>query len=338
MQANVELTDNGVPVPLQAANVTVEEERQEGFLTWTWKPTAKWTLESGVTVETSTISQTGDTSASRTLVYWKPSFQVSRQLGRDQMRLKIFRDVSQLDFGDFASSASLADNSVSAGNPDLRPQTLWRLEGVLDKRFGEKGAVTLTLAHERVEDASDLVPILDSMSPPGMPSFFDAPGNIGEGRNSIAQVKATVPVESHIKGGQFEFYVSYVDTEVTDPTTLMQRPVTGNSDLYYSINFRQDLPALKLAWGLGFEKASERRFFRVAERENFEEGPFLDAFVETTRFGGAKVRLFAHNLLDSEFRRERRFFNPDRAGAFVFEEERERQFGRFVGIEVSGNF
>ena len=118
----------------------------------------------------------------------------------------------------------------------------------------------------------------------------------------------------------------------------MLRPVSGNADLYFSINFRQDLPALKLAWGVGFEKASERRFFRVAERETFEEGPFLDAFVETTRFGDAKIKLFAFNLLDTEFRRERRFFTPNRAGAFAFEEERERQFGRFVGIKVSGNF
>lgn len=335
LEAALSLTKDGAPIVLPSANVTVEEDRQEGFVTWTWKAAPRWTLESGVTVETSTISQSGDTSASRTLTYWKPSLQASRQIGkRDQVRLKAFRDVSQLDFGDFASSATLADDIVAAGNPDLRPQALWRLEGVLDKRFGAKGAVTLTLAREWVEDATDLVPILD----PGSGDFFDAPGNIGEGENTIVQMKSTVPVDPLVKGGQFELYVSWVDTEVTDPTTQRLRPISGNSDLYYSINFRQDLPALKLAWGVGFEKASESRQFRVAERETFEEGPFMDAFVETTRFGAAKVRVFAFNLLDTEFVRERRFFAPNRAGAFVAEEERERQFGRFVGIEVSGNF
>jgi hypothetical protein len=300
LDARLQLTSNGVPIVLPAANVTVEEDRQEGFLTWTWKPAAKWSIESGVTVETSTISQSGDTSASRTLTYWKPTFQVSRQFGaRDQARVKIFRDVSQLDFGDFASSATLADDTVAAGNPDLRPQTKWRLEGVLDKRFGEKAALSLTLAHEWVEDASALIPIF---------------------------------------GGLLESYFSWVDTEVTDPTTFEKRPVSGNSDFYYEISFRQDLPGLKLAWGVEFEKASEVRQYRVAERETYEEGPFMDAFIETTRFAGAKVSLYASNLLDSEFRRERRFFAPNRAGAFVGEEERERQFGRFVGIEVSGNF
>lgn len=334
LETDLQLTQNGMPVVLPAANVTVEEDRQEGFITWTWKPTPKWTFENGVTVETSTIEQSGDTSASRTLTFWKPSLQASRQIGRDQVRLKLFRDVSQLNFNDFASSATLADESVAAGNPDLRPQSKWRLEGVLDHRWGQNGALTLTLAHEEIEDASDLIPIFDPMSG----KFFDAPGNIGEGRNRIAQIKTTIPVGSIIKGGQFEFYVSYVDSEVTDPTTLMLRPVSSNADLYYEVEFRQDLPGMKLSWGFDLEDPSERRFFRVAERETFEEGPFLSAYIETTRFAKAKVRLYAHNLLDAEFNRERRFFTPNRAGAFSFEEERERQFGRFVGIEVSGNF
>lgn len=334
LEAGLDLTADGVPIVLPAANVTVEEDRQEGFVTWNWKPTPKWTFESGVTYETSTIEQSGDTSASRTLSFWKPSVQASRQLGRDQVRVKIFRDVSQLNFGDFASSATLADESVAAGNPDLRPQTKWRLEGVLDHRWGQNGAVTLTLAHEWVEDASDLIPIFDPMSG----NFFDAPGNIGEGENNIVQVKSTVPLGALLKGAQVEVYVSYFDSEVTDPTTLKLRPVSSSNDLYTEINFRQDLPAQKLAWGIDYEKGSEIRFFRVAERETYEEGPFLGAFIETTRYPKAKIRLFAHNLLDTEFRRERRFFTPNRAGAFNSEEQRERQFGRFVGVQVSGNF
>ena len=342
------LTDNGAAIPLQGADVTVEEERQEGFATWTWKPTSKWSLESNVTFETSTISQSGDASASRTLSYWKPSFQASRQVGaRDQVRAKISRDVSQLDFGDFASSATLADNTVAAGNPNLRPQSTWRLEGVIDKRFGENGALTLTVAHEWAEDATDLIPVLDLSSvPPGCvptgclsgPVYFDAPGNIGKGENTNIQLKGTVPLGAIIPGGQIEFNVNYVDSEVTDPTTHLLRPVSSNADIYSEVHFRQDLPTWKLAWGLNFEKASERRFFRVSERETFEEGPFVDAFVETTRIKGMKVRLLAENLLDPEFRRQRRFFTPNRAGAFNREEIRERQMGRFLGIEVSGNF
>lgn len=333
LDTNVALS--GLPFVVPTTSVAIEEDRQEGFLTWTWKPAEKWSVESGVTVETSTISQSGDTNLSRTLTYWKPTVQVSRQIGaRDQVRVKAFRDVSQLDFNDFASSATLADNSIAAGNPDLRPQSTWRLEGVFDHRFGQNGAITVTLAREWIEDASDLIPIFD----PGSGQFFDAPGNIGAGHSTVVQVKSTIPLAPLISGGQIESYISWVDTELTDPTTHQLRPASGSADLYYNANFRQDLPAWKLSWGFGLEDPSVRRFFRVAERENYNEGPFVDAFVESTRFGNAKVKLFAFNLLDSDFNRKRTFFTPNRAGTIAFSEERERQFGRMVGISVSGNF
>lgn len=348
LDASLDLVIDGAPVALQAANVRVEEDRQEGFVTWTWKPDARWTLESGVTVETSTISQSGDTSASRTLTYWKPSVQLSRQLGaRDQARVRLFRDVSQLDFGDFVSSASLADDRVAAGNPDLRPQSLWRLEGAFDKRFGAKGAVTVTVAHEWIEDASDSVPILDLTSvPPGCappscpsaPRFFDAPGNIGKGATTQAELRTTLPLNSFLKGAQLEGTVAFADSEVTDPTTRAKRQISSFADVFYSIDFRQDLPEQKLAWGWGMEKASERRFFRVSERETYEEGPFLAAFVESTRFGPVKVRLGARNLLNTTFRRERRFFSPNRAGDFTNQELRKRHQGQVYSIEVTGNF
>lgn len=325
-----------VAIVLPAANVTVEEERFEGFLTHNWKVTPRWSLETSLTAETSTISQSGDTTASRSLTYWKPSVQVTRQLGgRDQIRVKFLRDVSQLDFGDFASSATLADNTVAAGNPDLRPQATWRLQGTLDKRFGKSGAIALELTREWIEDASDLVPILDTTSG----AFFDAPGNIGEGDLFGVRLTGTIPLDFLLKGAQIKPEMSWADSEVTDPVTGRTRQISGFADTEVEIEFRHDIAPLKLAYGFEYFKRSQVQFFRVGEVETYEEGPFLDGFIETTAIDNVKVRFFAWNLLDSEFQRERRFFAPDRrTGSVILEEERERQFGRFVGIEVSGNF
>lgn len=339
LDAHTDLTvDSGsgpVVIPLDAANVRVEEERYEGFLTWNWKVSPRWTLESGVTVETSTISQTGDTTASRTLTFWKPNAQVTRQLGaRDQIRLRVLRDVSQLDFGDFASSATLADNSVAAGNPDLRPQAAWRAEATLDKRFGKDGAITLTFRHDWIEDAADLVPILDTSSG----QFFDAPGNIGEGSLSTVRLNGTIPLGFLLNGAQLKPDLSWWTSEVTDPVTGQKRALSEFSESELNIELRQDIAAHKLAWGLVYFKRSEIHFYRVREIETYEEGPFLDFYAETTAIPGVKVRGFVNNIFDSPFKRERRFFAPDRTGAFNFEEERKRTIGRFIGIEVSGNF
>lgn len=324
-----------VAIPLDAANVRVEEERYEGFLTWNWKVTPRWTLESGVTVETSTISQTGDTTASRTLTFWKPNAQISRQIGeRDQIRLRVLRDVSQLNFGDFASSATLADNTVAAGNPELRPQAAWRAEATLDKRFGKDGAITLTFRHDWIEDASDLVPILDTSSG----QFFDAPGNIGEGSLSTVRLNGTIPLGFVLKGAQLKPDLSWWTSEVTDPVTGQKRELSEFSESELNIELRQDISAQKLAWGLVYFKRSEVHFYRVREIESYEEGPFLDFYAETTAIPGVKVRGFVNNIFDSPFKRERRFFAPDRTGAFNREEERKRTIGRFIGIQVSGNF
>lgn len=334
---NLTVDDGSGPtiIPLPSANVTVEEERFEGFLTWNWKINPRWSLESGVTVETSTISQSGDTTAERTLTYWKPSVQISRQIGtRDQVRLKFLRDVSQLDFGDFASSATLADNTVAAGNPDLRPQATWRLQGTIDKRFGTNGAVTLELTREWIEDASDLVPIFDTSSG----QFFDAPGNIGEGDLVAIRLTGTLPLDFLLKGAQLKPNLSWSDSEVTDPVTLRSRQISGFADTEVELEFRQDIASRKLAWGLSLYKRSQVQFFRVGELETYEEGPFLDAFVETTAIHGVKVRGYLANILDPEFTRERRFFAPNRNGVPVFDEERQRHMGQFIGIEVSGNF
>ena len=65
----------------------------------------------------------------------------------------------------------------------------------------------------------------------------------------------------------------------------------------------------------------------------------MDAFVETTRWRGLKVRLLGENLLDFKEWRERTVFDGLRDLAPVdFIERRERQNGRKITLSVSGSF
>ena len=98
------------------------------------------------------------------LSYLKPSIQVTRGLGgQNQLRARLFRDVSQLDFTDFVSRASLSDDIIEGGNPDLRPQTSWQAEVAADLRFGGEGALSLTAFRQWISDTVDLV----TLGPPG---------------------------------------------------------------------------------------------------------------------------------------------------------------------------
>lgn len=316
-------------IALPSANVTVEEERREGFVTYTLTPTPTWTFETGITVENSTISQSGDSSAQTELTYWKPSIQASRKFGaRDNARVKFFRDVSQLDFGDFASSAAILDNRVAAGNPDLRPQAKWRLEAAYDHRFGKKGAASVLVAREWIDDVVDVVPV----------GAFDAVGNLGEGEAYGIEAKATLPLDRWWDGAQLQISGDVVHTEVTDPYTRQSRAISGENSWSVDIGFRQDLAGGKYAWGASYERYDENVSYRRNETDANFESPWVNAFVRTTAVPGVTVELSAWNLADQQFMRRRSFSLPDRNSPLSSTETRYRRFGRFVELKVSGSF
>ncbi|MBU6372686.1 MAG: hypothetical protein KJS97_08155 [Alphaproteobacteria bacterium] len=329
LDADLDLAIDGVPVALAAGDVIVEEERMEAFLADVWTLSPKWTLEARLAAEASTLTQSGDTRAKAEFSFVKPSVQIARKFGaRNQARVRLYRDVGQLDFGDFASSAALADDRVAAGNPGLRPDSRWRLEAAVDQRFGAKGALSVTVIHDWISDVQDVAPI----------DGFDAPGNIGSGELSAIAVKATAPMDRWLKGLTATLDGEWRTGEVTDPTTGRAREPTTLPPYTYTVELRRDDAARKLAYGVRYRKQAEFQFYRTAEIETFEEGANLTAYLDSTRIKGAKVSLIADNLLNRSFHRERRFFTPDRRGAPAFAEVRDRQQGRVYAIEVSGTF
>ena len=116
----------GTPIPLPSASVKVEETRGELFGKATWRINPKWTLEGGLRLESSTISQSGDAEQEKSFVYAKPRLLTTwTPTAGAQVRLRIERTVGQLDFGDFAASAELQNESVFGGNVDLQPEQRW---------------------------------------------------------------------------------------------------------------------------------------------------------------------------------------------------------------------
>jgi hypothetical protein len=320
---------------LPAANVEVEEQRAEIFLTHAWRLSPSWSSEAAIRVETSELTQSGDSDARTAFTFWKPSFQIARRIGDggDQARLKVFRDVGQLDFNDFASRADLFDaGRVSAGNQNLAPSNSWRLEAGLNKRFGPKAALSATLFREWVSDVNDVVPI---SSPQGV---FDGPGNLGDGDIRGLELDAAAPLDRLFPGATLTLNATLQQAEVTDPITGRQRPLSEFAELDIDAEFRQDFAAAKLAWGVEVNKRSEIQFYRRGEVESYEEGAFVEAYLETTAIRGLKVQLWGKNLMDAAFSRGRVFSAPDRSAPISSAERRKRRFGPLVGIQIQGAF
>jgi hypothetical protein len=320
------------PVAVPNANLSVEETRGEAFVSHAWQIDPRWSLDSRLAAETSRLSFTGDTDQSVALTYVKPRVQLTRKFGKHQLQMRVFRDVGQLDFTDFVSTAQFADDVINGGNPDLRPQTAWAGEVEADLRFASDAALRLRAFHHRLDDVVDFVPI---GSPGGL---IDAPGNIGRGTIDGFEVSLRLPLARVLPGGTFTLGGTFRDTEVRDPLTGELRSISDFTESELKAELRQDLSAAKLAWGVNYQTHTPDVDYRSNEINGFRELDRVDLFIETTVIAGTKVRLELWNVLDDTEERDRRLFSPDRSGALSLRETTQFHPDTWWMLTLTGNF
>lgn len=340
-----------VLVPIPNSNVLVEEERAELFGVYTWRPSDNWSVEGRLAWETSTLNFEGDANEEVELNYWKPSLQLTRTFGgNNQLRVRAYRDVDQLDFGDFVSNAAIADAIIAGGNPGLVPQTSWRAEIGADLRFWG-AALSLTLTRHWIEDVADLVNLTATVPNPDddpgvigdetIDITFDAPGNIGDGEATSLDVNFNMPLSPIIPGGRITVRGYLWDTEVSDPVTNSARIISYQPESEINVEFRQDFPGLRMAWGINYFKQGEFQVYRFNEIDTNEEGPWVDIFWETTALpNNMRFRIWAANAFDGTVNRVRHFYAPDRTGTLSRTDLRERKFAEapWVIAQISGTF
>lgn len=235
----------GVAVPLPSASVTVEETRGEVFGKSTWRIHDDLTLESGLRLETSTISQSGDVDHSETFFFAKPRLLATwTPWEGHQFRARFERELGQLDFEDFAASAELDDENVLGGNADLEPEQRWISELIYERRFLSDGVLSIGYRHDRIVNAIDVIPLEDGLS---------AVGNIGDGTLDQLAVNLVFPLDRiGFTGGKFNFENTWNHTEVTDPTTGRTRPMSDVRPTQAVIALSQDITTWKVNWSVAW--------------------------------------------------------------------------------------
>ena len=235
----------GTPVVLPSASVVVEETRAEVFGKSSWRISPTLSLESGLRLESSTISQSGDTDLEKSFFFAKPRVQVSwTPMANTQVRARFEREVGQLSFGDFAASAELDDQNVLGGNADLEPEDRWISEVTFERRFWGDGIVSIGLRHDEIGNVIDRIPLQGGLS---------AVGNIGDGTLDQLSLNITVPTDKvGISGGQVRFRNDWNSTEVTDPTTGEKRPISGVRARQPTISFAQDITSWRINWSVAW--------------------------------------------------------------------------------------
>ncbi len=339
-------TGNGaVTVDVPNANSIVKESRGEILLNDSWSP-GRWNLDYGLGAEVSNIRQQGDVEQQRDFFFVKPTAVLTFAHDRQhQSRMRIAREVAQLDFSDFVSSAIFVDDDLALGNPDLKPETTWIAEISHERRYGDLGVVKLTGFHHWIKDVMDLLPVSDR---------FEVPGNLGAGRRWGVEFETTVPMTwLNLTGARLDIRARWQDSTVTDPVTGNTRKLSANggfsgqptihfyseNDYVVDIAYRQDFETSGWAWGWDTAVQDERLLYKVNELEGFEEGVELNAFVETTAWLGMKIRLEGNNLLDYLEVRDRLIFDGRRDLTPLQQRElRLRKPSRVYTLTFSGSF
>ncbi len=317
-------------IGLPAANVLVEELRGEAFANLIWKAAKKLSVETGIAVEASEISVSGDAANTQSFIFFKPSATLIYDVRSGiQLRLGARRTVGQLDFSQFAASAEAADDRFLGGNPSLGPDQTTRASFTVDLRSDTRGALNIELFHEWRGDVIEQILL---------PSGAFGAANAGDGRVWGVTANASLPLSPIIPGGLIEVEADIRDSTFTDPLTAETRVISDIDSPTILAEFRQDLTNLKFAWGFSYRAARESRFFFGDEESFSRDGEQWRVFIETTRIKGIRANFSLRNIGARTFFRERLFFEPSRAGEFIGAETIDRDRGLFATLTLTGQF
>jgi hypothetical protein len=319
-----------IDLPIDRA--TVDELRTETTLNLGRPLTTTLRLDTALAFETSRLKVRGDTEADRSLKFLKPSVTLDWKGKRGwHIQAVLRREAAQLDFYDFISSAELANDRVNGGNAALMPQSSWEARLTIDRPVLGRGLVKLELGHDWVSRLQDRI-----LTDEG----FDAPGNIGSGKRRFAQLTFDAPLDKlGLKATRIKFEGRVQDTKVRDPLSGRDRPWSGEWMKWnYELELRRDLAS----WSYGatlFDRAPFA-FYRTDEIDsNFNNRPYVTAFVEFRPDKRTTMRLDFDNVIDTAGERYREFFDPNRTAALpVATEFRSRNSHIAVTFSVNRTF
>lgn len=324
---------NGAPVRLPAANVTVEEKRAEPFVAAIWRPSATLSLEGGLKRESSTVSSEGDVTLEKSLAFTKPRAALTwAPDARRQVRLRVEREVSQLNFDDFVASTNLVNTgSVQVGNPDLSPQQAWVVEAAYEHRFWTSGAAILTLRHYELTDVIDRVPVVGASG-----AVADAPGNIGEGTKDEAVASLTVPLDRFgVKAAQIKAQGTWRWSEVIDPTTLRTREISALRPVEWEAHFTQNLPRWRATWGVDLSLGWRESYYRLSEVETKKQDVWAVAFVESKPRPDLLLRIELQNFTSRGVARIREVYaGPRGAAPLSYIDVRDLDFSPMLYVQI----
>ena len=338
--------DNGVSeeVSLFNPDAKVGEKRAETFAKYTWQPTASFQVESALDTEYSRLRQRGsDVNRTRSFFYVRPRLDVRYDYtDLIQIRGRLERTISQLEFANFVSGFNTDDNTndvLKAGNPSLVPQKAWQYDLTFERRLADdQGVWALRLYYFDIEDHINKIPVGDG-------TVF-ATGNIGPAREVGAELSTGLRLGwLRLPGGSIDATYTIRETSTTDAFIGQKRRIDRLPDRFWSVSFRNDTSWNNLSYGIstdgfGGKNISSQLFFFDANYEDQIKRRFdINGFAEVRVLESMTVRFDVTRVFKVGATRNRLTFVGNRgSGILRLEEFREGTFSRELKLSLRGSF
>ncbi len=319
-----------LPVVFGGETTKVEEKRSDASLTWGRALAANLIAQINLGAEYSELSSSGPGGLTRRFIRPKGKVALAWKLS-DKTTVNWFvqRRVDQLNFFDFASSVDVANGQGNGGNGLLVPPIVNRTELELVQDMGAWGNASVAFAYAYAQDLVDQIPLSPTT---------EGRGNLPGAHLYRVSSKATLLLDRlGWRGARINSDLTWRRNRVRDPLTGVWRDQSQGQEYVVDLSLRHDIPATKLAWGAGYfdERYSPNLRLGAIERE-YTDGAFVTAFVEHKDVAGFTVKLSYRNLAGMKDGFDRTVFVDRRDGPIAFRESRQRQFGQYFQLTVTG--
>jgi outer membrane receptor for ferrienterochelin and colicins len=326
-------TDGGfVETELTGGIAKVEEDRYEIIGSYGRPLLPNVTVKLSAGGEYSRLAQAGAGGTTRTFQRPKGELSAAWKVSpRTDVNFKLARRVGQLDFFDFLASVDVNTDTETSANPDLVPEQSWDLELEGVRNLGTLGSTTLRLYGRKIDDIIDYIPIGES---------GQAPGNLDSATMYGIESRSTLNLDRFgWRGARFDAYLGWQDSEVEDPLTGEQRPISNSLQEFFEVSVRHDVPNTEWAWGTGYEYYWHAKNYLLTEVGRQWEGPVWgNVYLEHKDLRGLIVRAGVHNLFAADSVWDRTVHTGRRTDPVDFIEHRDRQIGPIFTLSVRGKF
>lgn len=319
-----------LPIAFDGEQTKVEEKRGEASLTWGRALADNLTAQLNLGAEYSELTSSGPGGLTRRFVRPKGKLALAWKVGaKTTINWHIQRRIDQLDFFDFASSVDVANSNGNIGNGKLVPPIVNRTELEFVQDMGRWGNASVAFAYAYAQDLVDQIPLSPTT---------EGRGNLPPAHLFRISSKATLLLDPlGWKGARINSDLTWRRNRVRDPLNGLWRDQSEGQEYVVDVNLRHDIPGSNLAWGAGYfdERYSPNVRLNAIERE-YTDGAFVTAFIEHKNVAGFTVKASYRNLANQREGFDRTVFVDRRNGPVAFSESRQRRFGRFFQLTVTG--